>query len=143
MKQEQAMALKKQVLTRVFNYAGVRLPDPDPTMSLADVRNFFASTGRPELTSAEVRGPDVVGTEQVYTLHRVTGTKGAPVHCTPFARSTKAQTKAAKAGLQRLDRKHESAAFDLGTSGPAVTHLAANKGASPVFLPSSAVRWIA
>jgi len=137
------MALKKQMMTRVFNYAGVRLPDPDPTMSLTEVRDFFANTGRPELTSAEVRGPEAVGTEQVYTLHRVTGTKGSQRLCHPMTRATRRQNTAAATDLQKLARKRDAAAFDEQGNGPALTRLAENVGRSAVFLPSGAVRWIA
>jgi len=70
------MALERQNLTRVFIYSGVRLPDPDAGMQPVAVRDFFAAAGRPELSSAEVRGPEIVGNEQQFTLHRAVGTKG-------------------------------------------------------------------
>ena len=69
--------MEKTTLTRVFQYSGIKLPDPDNTMSPIGVRDFFAMAGRPELSSAEVRGPEVVGNELVYTLHRAVGTKGS------------------------------------------------------------------
>ena len=70
------MALQRQNLTRVFLYAGMRLPDPDSSMSPIEVRDFLASAGRAEISNAEVRGPEVVGNEMQYTLHRAVGTKG-------------------------------------------------------------------
>lgn len=139
------MALTKQMMTRVFNYAGVRLPDPDPTMSLTEVRDFFASTGRPELTSAEVRGPEVIGAEQVYTLHRVTGTKGAtPASCTltlTHQVSAKARRLAA-ADLDRLRNKRQREPLSR-TDAAAIDQLTTNRGATPVFLPAQVQTWIA
>lgn len=70
------MAIERLNLTRVFLYSGVRLPDPDAGMQPIAVRDFFAAAGRPELSSAEVRGPEIVGNEQQFTLHRAVGTKG-------------------------------------------------------------------
>ena len=70
------MALERNNLTRVFIYSGVRLPDPDAGMQPVAVRDFFAAAGRPELSSAEVRGPEIIGNEQQFTLHRAVGTKG-------------------------------------------------------------------
>ncbi len=70
------MTLERQILTRVFIYAGLEMPDPDPTMQPVAVRDFFAAAGRPELSSAEVRGPEVVGNQLQFTLHRAVGTKG-------------------------------------------------------------------
>ena len=71
------MAIQRQNLTRVFMYSGVRLNDPDASMSPIAVRDLYAAAGKPELSSAEVRGPEVVGNELVFTLHRAVGTKGA------------------------------------------------------------------
>lgn len=70
------MSIQRQELIRVFMYAGVRLPDPGPEISPVAARDFFAAAGRPELSSAEVRGPEIVGNEMQYTLHRAVGTKG-------------------------------------------------------------------
>lgn len=69
--------LQKTHLNRVFNYSGMELPDPDITLSPIEVRDLFAATGSPELGTAEVRGPEVVGDRMVYTFHRAVGTKGA------------------------------------------------------------------
>ena len=68
--------MQKTNLTRVFQYSGIKLPDPDSSMNPIEVRDFFAMAGRPELSSAEVRGPEIVGEELIYTLHRAVGTKG-------------------------------------------------------------------
>lgn len=69
------MALKQEHLTRVFEVNGVRFPDLDPSLTPIEVRDLIAAAGRPELSSAEVRGPELRGTELVFTLHRAVGTK--------------------------------------------------------------------
>lgn len=69
------MALKQELLTRVFEVNGVRFPDLDPSLTPIEVRDLIAAAGRPELSSAEVRGPELRANELVFTLHRAVGTK--------------------------------------------------------------------
>jgi len=64
-----------QDLIRSFAYNSVKLADPSPSMTLAQVRDFYAMT-YPELTSAEIEGPAAVGNTQVFTFRRAVGTKG-------------------------------------------------------------------
>lgn len=64
-----------QNLTREFRYNGVRLPDPNPSFSLVQVRDFFAAA-YPEIVSADIEGPEQVGAAQIYTFRRAVGTKG-------------------------------------------------------------------
>ena len=70
------LTIQRQDLTRVFLYSSIKMLDPDPTMTPIAVRDFYAGAGRPELSSAEVRGPEVVGDELQFTLHRAVGVKG-------------------------------------------------------------------
>lgn len=135
------MALKKQGMVRVFKYSGVDLPDPDPTMTLTEVRDFFANTGRSELTSAEVRGPEVVGTTQVFTLHRVTGTTGGVAACNPMRREARKDVLASTAALLRLSKKIGVTAIDE-RDGATLTRLTMNRGDSPCYLPSAVTPWI-
>jgi PRTRC genetic system protein C len=64
-----------QNLQREFNYNGVALADPSPTLSLPQVRDFYANV-YPEITSADIEGPKQVGAKVVYTFRRAVGTKG-------------------------------------------------------------------
>jgi PRTRC genetic system protein C len=64
-----------QELQREFKYNSVKLPDPNPQFTLTQVRDFF-STVYPEIISADIEGPDVVGNKNVYSFRRAVGTKG-------------------------------------------------------------------
>jgi PRTRC genetic system protein C len=63
-------------MARIFQYDGRQFPDPDPRLSVEDVRrslgDFF-----PELANADTR-EERRGEDQVYTFTRRIGTKGAP-----------------------------------------------------------------
>jgi len=65
-----------QTLTREFRYNSVVLADPNPTLTLQQVRDFFANV-YPEITSADIEGPVQAGAKEVYTFRRAVGTKGA------------------------------------------------------------------
>jgi PRTRC genetic system protein C len=65
-----------QTLTREFRYNGVVLPDPGQALSLTQVRDFYANV-YPEITSADIEGPQQTGGKQIYTFRRAVGTKGA------------------------------------------------------------------
>lgn len=69
------MAITATNATRCFNYAGIDLPDPAPTMSIEEVRELYAAT-YPELTTATVEGPEVRGDKLVFAFKRAVGTKG-------------------------------------------------------------------
>ena len=61
---------------REFSYGSVNLADPDKSMTAAKVVQHFASVGYPEMTTATVDGPKVVGNRNIYTISRKTPTKG-------------------------------------------------------------------
>ena len=65
-----------QNLTREFRYNGVALPDPGPMLSLPQVRDFYANV-YPEITSADIEGPEQLGGKVIFTFRRAVGTKGA------------------------------------------------------------------
>lgn len=65
-----------QTLTREFSYAGLALPDPNPTFTPEQVRDMY-SAAYPEITSASIEGPEQKGDKLVYTFKRAVGTKGA------------------------------------------------------------------
>lgn len=73
------MALQVTDLKRVFKLDNdgkvTNLSDPNPNMAPADVAKFYAGS-YPELTTASLEGPKVVGDEAEYTFSLNVGTKG-------------------------------------------------------------------
>lgn len=69
------MSITTQELQREFKYNSVKLPDPNPVFSLSQVRDFYANV-YPEITSADIEGPEVVGNKNIYSFRRAVGTKG-------------------------------------------------------------------
>ncbi len=69
------MAIKMAPMTRVFVFSGAKLPDPNPTMGVEDVRAFYAAQ-YPELATAVLNGPEAVGGKLQYTFERAIGSKG-------------------------------------------------------------------
>ena len=69
------MALKTSSLPREFSYNGIKLPDPNPTMTAEQVRDFY-TTMYPEIASAAITGPEDAGNALRYSFGREIGTKG-------------------------------------------------------------------
>ena len=67
--------MKVETLVREFNYNGVRLPDPNPKLTVDEVRNLYA-TAHPDITTAAIEGPEAVGNKLIYRFSRAIGTKG-------------------------------------------------------------------
>lgn len=67
--------MKVTQLTRSFSYAGVTLPDPNPSLTADQVRDVYSAT-YPELATASVEGPETRDGKMVYTLRRAAGMKG-------------------------------------------------------------------
>jgi PRTRC genetic system protein C len=68
--------MKVEALKREFLYnGGLRLPDPNPKLTVGEVINLYATT-YPEITTAAVEGPEVIGNKLVYRLTRAIGSKG-------------------------------------------------------------------
>lgn len=69
-------------MARVFVYDGREFPDPDPGMSVDEVRqsmvNFF-----PELSNAETK-TSKQGEDEVHTFQKRVGTKGAQTDPFPW-----------------------------------------------------------
>ena len=59
---------------RVFTYSGVVLPDPTPGRPIEEVRALLA-THYPELTTATITGPEIVGNQLRYKFERAVGAK--------------------------------------------------------------------
>ncbi len=62
-------------LSRIFEFHGVRLPDPDGKLSPEEVRNLYAHQ-YPDLATASISGPEAVGDKLRYSFVRAIGTKG-------------------------------------------------------------------
>ena len=64
-----------KAMVRVFEYAGVRFPDPNEKMTVEQVRGVLA-TQYPEIAKAALTGPQTLGDKCVYRFERAIGTKG-------------------------------------------------------------------
>ena len=64
-----------ETMAREFRYDGVRLPDPNPKLSIEEVRTAFSAT-YPEIATAALTGPEAVGNKLVYHFAKAIGTKG-------------------------------------------------------------------
>jgi PRTRC genetic system protein C len=69
------MALTVTKMSRLFLFNGIRLPDPNPEMSVEEVKALYAAQ-YPELATAAVNGPEAVGDKMRYTFERAIGSKG-------------------------------------------------------------------
>jgi PRTRC genetic system protein C len=67
--------MKIQILGRDFVYRGISLEDPDPKLSIEEIRSFYANQF-PELTTTAITGPETVGDRLRYRFERAIGTKG-------------------------------------------------------------------
>ena len=70
-----ASALKASTLPREFIFNGSRFPDPDPQMSIEQVRELLTPS-YPEIATATVTGPEDTGTSLRYSFSRAIGSKG-------------------------------------------------------------------
>ncbi len=69
------MALSISKMTRTFQFLGVRLPDPNPSMTVDEVKALYTAQ-YPELATAVVNGPEAIGDKMRYTFERAIGSKG-------------------------------------------------------------------
>ena len=69
------MALKVEVAEREFVFDGHTLPDPDSDMSVERVREMYMPT-HPEITTAQVVGPEFVDGKMRYTFNRANRAQG-------------------------------------------------------------------
>jgi PRTRC genetic system protein C len=67
--------MKINIVEREFLYHGTTLADPAATLSIEEVRSFYAAQF-PELTNAAITGPETVGDRLRYTFERAIGSKG-------------------------------------------------------------------
>ena len=62
-------------MRRSFSLGGIKLPDPDPKLSIEEVRGILAHA-YPEIATATITGPEPVGDTLKYTFERAIGSKG-------------------------------------------------------------------
>ena len=67
--------MESHVLSRTFEFNGVRLPDPDPKLSVEDVQTVYAHQF-PDIATATITGPEAVGDKLRYQFTRAIGSKG-------------------------------------------------------------------
>jgi PRTRC genetic system protein C len=67
--------MKVTQAVREFGYNGIRLPDPNSALSPAEVKAVY-SAQYPELATAAINGPEVVGDKLRYEFVRAVGAKG-------------------------------------------------------------------
>jgi PRTRC genetic system protein C len=67
--------MESHPLSRYFEVHGVKLPDPDPALSIEEIRTLY-SQQYPEIATASVTGPEQVGDKLVYRFLTAIGTKG-------------------------------------------------------------------
>lgn len=68
--------MKVEQLAREFNYNGVRLPDPNPKLTVEEVRAVYA-TAHPDIPTAAIEGPEAVGNKLIYRFSRAIEILGA------------------------------------------------------------------
>jgi PRTRC genetic system protein C len=69
------MTVKIAKLEREFVFDGRALPDPNPDLTVEQVREMYIPS-HPEITTAAVTGPEAVDNKIRYTFTRAVGSKG-------------------------------------------------------------------
>ena len=69
------MSLTPVAVQRVFIYNGRTLPDPDPSFTPEQVKQFYSAI-HADLTNAAVEGGTFEGNTQTFEFKRGVGTKG-------------------------------------------------------------------
>ena len=67
--------MQASVVSREFNFNGVKIPDPDKALSPEEVRSVLA-TMYPDIATASITGPEAVGNKLRYNFVRAIGAKG-------------------------------------------------------------------
>jgi PRTRC genetic system protein C len=67
--------MESRVLQRVYEFNGVGLPEISKDLSPEETRTVY-SQQYPEIATATITGPEVVGDKLVYSFSRAIGSKG-------------------------------------------------------------------
>jgi len=67
--------MQASVVAREFTFNGVKIPDPDKSLSPEQVRSVLA-TMYPDIATASITGPEAIGDKLRYNFVRAIGAKG-------------------------------------------------------------------
>jgi PRTRC genetic system protein C len=67
--------MQASAVAREFAFNGVKIPDPDKSLSPEEVRSVLA-TLYPDIATASITGPEAVGDKLRYNFVRAIGAKG-------------------------------------------------------------------
>ena len=67
--------MQSQELSRIFEFNGVRLLDPNPKLSVEDVRTLYAHQFT-DIATAAITGPEAVGDKLRYQFTRAIDSMG-------------------------------------------------------------------
>jgi PRTRC genetic system protein C len=67
--------MESKPLARCFEFIGVKLPDPNPKLSVEEVRALYAHQ-YPDIATVAITGPEASGDKLRYQFTRAIGTKG-------------------------------------------------------------------
>jgi PRTRC genetic system protein C len=67
--------MESRILQKVYEFNGVRLPAISNDLSPEETRNLY-SQQYPDIATATITGPEVVGDKLVYRFSRAIGSKG-------------------------------------------------------------------
>ena len=67
--------MESHILSRYFEFNGVRLPDINPSLSAEEIRTAYAHQ-YPDIATATITGPEAVGDKLRYSFSRSVGVKG-------------------------------------------------------------------
>ena len=67
--------MESRVLDRYFSFQSLKLPDPDPKLPPEEVRALY-SHQYPDLATATITGPELIGDKLVFSFSRAIGSKG-------------------------------------------------------------------
>ena len=67
--------MEAKPLSRYFEFNSARLPDPNPTLSVEEVRALYAHQ-YPDIATAAITGPEAIGDKLRYSFTRAIGSKG-------------------------------------------------------------------
>ena len=67
--------MESHVLSRYFEFSGVRLPDINPSLSVEEIRTAYAHQ-YPDIATATITGPEAIDDKLRYQFTRAIGSKG-------------------------------------------------------------------
>jgi PRTRC genetic system protein C len=67
--------MESHVISRYFEFNGVRLPDINPKLTVEEIRAAYAHQF-PDIATAAITGPEAVGDKLRYRFTRAIGSKG-------------------------------------------------------------------